>query len=307
MAIARCWNTPYDGQQFAYVFANEWIITDFRLPSVESYMRPVVDDERADQRSIIYDHEDHSQLMQATGWLAGTERTVKSSYVGEKCRLEVDGIADFLLDFTCQQVVCETLHENVSIYTLEEMLLGPPVITMLASREIWCLHASAVEINGKVVLFLGPSGQGKSTLAAYAAHSGNPHLRRLADDLLPCTIRNEGVMALPSFPQLKLQAREQHPSFWNETFAIDAVIMLEAASFDSGICLLPVSAGRAARKLIEQTAIVSLFSRALHEKHLEFVAGLMGKVPVYTLQFPHDYDQLPDVYQSISNELEMPA
>ena len=65
------------------------------------------------------------------------------------------------------------------------------------------LHASAVRVGGKAVLFCGTSGAGKSTIAAALAQRGYP---LITDDV--CAIAAEGAAPLvyPDGRQLKLWA-----------------------------------------------------------------------------------------------------
>lgn len=63
------------------------------------------------------------------------------------------------------------------------------------------LHASAVDVGGRVVAFTADSGGGKSTLAAALASLGLPHV---CDDTLVVALQQAGAVALPDGKRLKL-------------------------------------------------------------------------------------------------------
>lgn len=84
---------------------------------------------------------------------------------------------------------------------LRAFLLGPVFAAILHQRAVLPLHASAIERDGRAVLFVGPSGAGKSTLAAAFAQRGH---RLLADDVAAIVMEDGRPMVLPGYPQLKL-------------------------------------------------------------------------------------------------------
>ena len=178
---------------------------------------------------------------------------------------------------------------------LDEALLGPPLTFALALHEVWCLHASAVLKGGQAILFLGASGDGKSTLAAYLNEAAPGGWRRLADDILPCMLAGGLPFARPHFPQLKLSPEERYPPTADEAVPVGAVVVLRPTRESAEITLEPLVATAAVKALAEQTVAVSLFDRALHGAHLRFVAGLVQAVPVYRMRYPHDYARLPEV------------
>jgi hypothetical protein len=81
-------------------------------------------------------------------------------------------------------------------------LLGSAFGALLHQRGLLPLHANAVEIDGRAVAFMGASGQGKSTLAAWFHDRGH---RIIADDV--CVVRFDAAgqaWALPGLPRLRL-------------------------------------------------------------------------------------------------------
>lgn len=77
-------------------------------------------------------------------------------------------------------------------------LLGSCIGAILHQRSQLVIHGNAIVIDGKAIIVAGPSGIGKSTLAA-AFHARGYQI--LADDL---AVINELNEVLPSYPQIKL-------------------------------------------------------------------------------------------------------
>ncbi|HEV8722568.1 MAG TPA: serine kinase [Candidatus Binatia bacterium] len=80
-------------------------------------------------------------------------------------------------------------------------LLGPVLALILHQRRQLILHASAVSVGGKAVVFLGGQGWGKSTIAAALHLRGH---EMLADDVTTIHMDSACPMVLPAFPQFKL-------------------------------------------------------------------------------------------------------
>ena len=68
------------------------------------------------------------------------------------------------------------------------------------------LHGSAVSIDGKAFLFLGPSGSGKSYLASRLLSKGN----LISEDILRITFRNDKCYIYPSIPVIKLSTKDSN-------------------------------------------------------------------------------------------------
>lgn len=90
----------------------------------------------------------------------------------------------------------DATDRNMRLY-----LLGSAIGALLHQRGILPLHANAMDFGGKAVAFMGASGAGKSTMAAWFHDRG---IIVLADDV--CAVRfEEGVpFAEPGIPRLRL-------------------------------------------------------------------------------------------------------
>ncbi|MCI5133440.1 MAG: hypothetical protein D3904_18480, partial [Candidatus Electrothrix sp. EH2] len=77
-------------------------------------------------------------------------------------------------------------------------LLGSCLGALLHQRGLLVMHGAAVRFNECCVLFAGPSGNGKSTLAAAFCKRG---FQVLSDDV--CAV-DEQLRVVPGYPQIKL-------------------------------------------------------------------------------------------------------
>jgi hypothetical protein len=81
-------------------------------------------------------------------------------------------------------------------------LLGSALGALLHQRRLLPLHANAMDFGGRAVAFMGASGAGKSTMAAWFHDRGSSVL---ADDVCVVTLGEGGEpMAHPGIPRLRL-------------------------------------------------------------------------------------------------------
>jgi hypothetical protein len=88
--------------------------------------------------------------------------------------------------------------------TLEDFYMywvGPVMGFLLRHRNTTCLHASAVELHDRAVLFSGDPGYGKSTTAAALALRGAPVL---GEDIVPLKLTEGRYWAVPGYPRVCL-------------------------------------------------------------------------------------------------------
>jgi hypothetical protein len=122
-----------------------------------------------------------------------------ASVTDVETRLAVAGIGTFLVRHGGEILVDPDPGADAALLRLA--LLGPVLAALLQQRGDLVLHASAVEIDGVAVGFLGGRGAGKSTLAAAFLAQSHP---LLADDILAVSFVEGLPRVLPGFRQLKL-------------------------------------------------------------------------------------------------------
>jgi hypothetical protein len=234
-------------------------------------------------------------ICQANGWVMEANRQLETWSAPSGILLKVAGGNDFYIRLDGQDILCLNQgNEHESLSEIDrQILLGPVLVLTLALRGTWCLHASAAICNGILMVFLGESGQGKSTLAASLATFDNPGWRLVADDILPVTIQKKEIVAWPRFPQLKLPLDAQPGPGLPEQLRISKVCILTNPdeSEEPGWQLLP--SREAVQAFLGHTAGTRLFPPELLAQHLDFCAQAATRVPVYRLNYPHRRDMLP--------------
>jgi hypothetical protein len=117
--------------------------------------------------------------------------------------MRIPDIARFLLNDGQEIVVAP--EPNATAADIPIFILGTVFGILLHQREQIVLHASAVRVNGRAVLFCGSSGAGKSTLAAALAQRGYP---LVTDDFCTLGLGTAGApLVYPDGRQLKLWAQ----------------------------------------------------------------------------------------------------
>jgi hypothetical protein len=224
------------------------------------------------------------------GWVGRTERLVQVYDTQSGMLLKVEGANEFLITPGGETITKIGTPEDLSPLD-REIICGPALVLALALRDVWSLHASSARFKGQTIAFLGESGQGKSTLAAYLAKYNGWQL--VADDILPVTAGSSSVQAWPRFPQLKLPLEAQPGVNLPEQLPLDKIVLLCPAGLDETPGVEIQSTGEAVKVLLAHTAGTRLFDPHLLGKHLEFCTRSAALLPVYKLVYPRRWDSLP--------------
>lgn len=199
-------------------------------------------------------------------------------------------------------------------------LTGTIMAILLYQRGSLVLHASAVNLNGQAIAFLGHSGEGKSTITA-ALHAQGHAL--IADDIAAVTLNDGSATLAASFPQLKLcediaqilncQPEALHPLHPHlakqgyrpaDTFQVDSLTLHQLYILSSGpdLHISPLSLQDAALELCRHTYLSTLFHSGDATQFLQ-AAALAKACPVYRLQRPRDLALLPAVVRQVEEHV----
>lgn len=91
--------------------------------------------------------------------------------------------------------------EASSLEDAASYLLGPVLGVLLRLRGVTCLHASAVSIENRGVVFVGSEGSGKSTTAAAFALQGHAVI---SDDVVALVESGAAFRVMPAYPHVCL-------------------------------------------------------------------------------------------------------
>ena len=216
-------------------------------------------------------------------------------------------------------------EKDVADDLLRPFLLGAALPVLLLQRGLFVLHASAVALRPdgadeaeRALVFMGHSGQGKSTMAKALNRRGH---RVLADDTVALPFsKHEVPFVYPTIPHLKLRA----PSI--EAFG-EKLADLSRWNLDDDSFVLPLSPPHNHRpaplrcfyvledsislkveRLPLPEALMSLMQHSysmglLPDSELghsfEVCVQLVQDVPLFKLSRPRDFEHLPDVVRLV--------
>jgi hypothetical protein len=204
--------------------------------------------------------------------------------------------------------------------TIETFLLGQVLSFALLRRGLEPFHATVLEREERAVGLLGPSGQGKSTLAAAMLRRG---WRMLTDDLMVL----DGLDVLPGLPRIKLFPRSANmlgirgrPIARGST---KEFVPLPPSMFCEGRVplsrLLVLRTTRASRctirRLTAKSALVSLTSNTFNTRVTEGArlrqqfsesARIATSVPVSSVSYPRRMTVLSATCEAIERAVDQP-
>ena len=222
------------------------------------------------------------------------DRTVK----GQIWVFEIKGVVTFFwysgtlsIEYFRQENFTETLLEYWCLH-----IALPVFFTVEETYD--SLHAGAVEVVGKPILFVADSMGGKSTMTDYFIKQGHT---MISDDKVARYEKDDRYFAVPSHPHHRPYRKMEDLGFFVENFAtevkpIHAVYELERADADEEIEIIELH-GVEKFKSLHYADLINLFF--LKPKRLSFQMRMAKVVPVFKVIVPWDLDRLHEVYSAI--------
>jgi hypothetical protein len=222
-----------------------------------------------------------------------------------RCLLELPPSGEFLLDPRALRVTVRVGDSDEALR--EHRIASSAVCTLLAMRGDLVLHASAVEVEGRAVLFCGPTGRGKSTLASALGEAGHGVL---GEDGMAIDMEREDPVAFPGARGIRVRSLDAEGARRTDLAPdpgphepppcrVAAVVLLDERGEALSVEALP-----AAR------ALALLTPNLVHSGGREAIAAAFGRlarllhtVPAFRASLPGDLDSLPSAAARLLDEI----
>ena len=249
-------------------------------------------------------------------------------------RLRFPQLADFLVSADGREIVCEAMP-GIPLVTTRHLLLDQVIPLVLNLRGHEALHATAVLTPDGMCAFIGPTGAGKSTLAASFLFSGCPVL---SDDCLVLEDSHGAILATPAYPGIRLwddalvalgddapplqpvahySLKRRVGTGGKGTFPLTREPL--ARIYDLGQPYESIDRRRNGQAPIEgmtlrdqfMTLVASLFrldisDRSMLARQFDFAEKVVSRVPIRRLHLPLGFSSLPAVREAILADLRQP-
>jgi hypothetical protein len=160
------------------------------------------------------------------------------------------------------------------------------------------LHAGAVEVDGKPILFIADSFGGKSTMTDFFMKHGH---MMISDDKVATYEDNGLFLSVPSHSHHRPYRKMEDLGFFVEKFAtkpkpIHAVYELEKAEQNARITIAELK-GIEKFKSLRYSSEINLFFQK--QKQFEYLMQMSKSLHIFKVTIPWNIDRLEEVYDVI--------
>lgn len=229
-----------------------------------------------------------------------TDRPFMRTSVEQRWCFDVEGVVSFFWtsgELTIDYVKAENFTSQLLVYWTLHVVLP---IFLTIEEHCYFLHAGAVEIDEKPVLFVAESFGGKSTMTDFFIKQGHV---MVSDDKVGVLGKDGEFLAVPSHPHHRPYREMEDLGYFvnnmsNSPKPIHAIYELIRASHDAAITIYETEGIEKFKSLRFSSEINLSF---LKKERFADLGRLAKKVPVYKVEVPWDLKRLEEVYASITN------
>jgi hypothetical protein len=234
-------------------------------------------------------------------------------------------IASFRIDFAERSVSLASTHPDADPATIDHLLndhVAPRIIAQLGALVI---HGSAVMIGGRLAIFMGNTGAGKSTLAASLLKRGH---QLLGDDAVVITRADAGWVGESVYPSLRLfpesitqvfaeSVDTDAMAFYSDKRLVRADALIAAGPVDvplgmifvltdgeDGVSHTTLGFADACMMIVENSFTLDPDDPVAAADRMAKAAGLAAAVPCHALAYPYDFAILGDVCRHVAALME---
>lgn len=265
-------------------------------------------------------------LSQPIVWLTSSESDEWALFgkCGSEFLVRFPDLADFLISADWRLISCHPAPET-SAETISHLFLDQVFPCLLGKAEAIVLHASAVAFSSGTAVFIGESGQGKSTLSASLSANGLP---LLADDSVMVKQRENRLVCEPSYPGIRLwpesvaavlgehaQGSPMAQYSEKQRFTRENSLLAFAegelplrklyllADAEESVGIAPVNPREAYLEILKHIYRLGFSDWQRFKEECDFVANLVETVMPCRLSFPRAYEFLPEVRRALLSDL----
>ncbi len=160
------------------------------------------------------------------------------------------------------------------------------------------LHAGAVEVEGRPILFTADCNGGKSTMVDFFLKKGHT---MVSDDKIATYEKDGRFFAVPSHPHHRPHKEDEDKGYDVKNYAIEpkqiqAIYRLEDADPSAKIEIVEISGAEKFQLLIYSSEANLSFLKA---KRFAYLTRMLNVVKVFSVKVPWDLDKLESVYHEI--------
>jgi hypothetical protein len=239
--------------------------------------------------------------------------------------LRFEGMVDFAVSADGARIRCHP-RDDTPPETLRHLFLDQIIPLTLSLNVPMVLHAGAVEAADGVVLFMGQTRRGKSTLTAGLSRAGFPIL---TDDCLRVEEREGALVGIPSYPGVRLWKDVLGPVFgelppvssmahYTEKLRVSrqdgllkfretplrlarayVLALPEEVEGTKNISIVPLSHRERCIELLRHAYQMDATDPARLTQALETADRVASRLPTYRLAYRRDLALLPELCRSV--------